>query len=56
MAPPEMFYRSGQMGPLKSWGGTPKSKAISEFQGLYYAVVVYKLVENSSGLGKGDGI
>jgi len=51
-----MFYRSGQMGPLKSWGGFPKSKAITEFQELYYTVVVYRLVENSSGLGKGDRI
>jgi len=56
VAPPEMFYRSGQMGPLKSWGGFPKSKAITEFQELYYTVVVYRLVENSSGLGKGDRI
>ena len=41
VAPLERFC-----GHWKSWGGTQKSKAMTDFQEFYYAVVVYCVVEN----------
>ena len=44
LEPPEIFHRSGQMGLLKMLWWHFKTK--TEFQELYYAVVVYRLVKN----------
>lgn len=42
VAPAEMFYRGARWGTRR----IPKPKARTEFQELYYAIVVYRLAEN----------
>lgn len=46
MAPPEIFYRGGQMGPLNMLGWHTKPKVMTELQEFYCAVVVHELLEN----------
>lgn len=44
--PQKFFTAVFRRSHRKSWGGTSKPKGKTKFQEVYYAVVVYKIVEN----------
>lgn len=46
LAPPEIFHRCGQMGPLKILGWDTKTKVVTEFQIFPYAAEVFRLLKN----------